>query len=109
MSILDQTAGYPPPPDSERIALEILKSTKRTYNMMVQAFNEGSKNFWNNPNASPQEIVDSLGSNAAEVFQLHSKLGQLLSEVKPEAISEGLSHVGNFIYGDDGSITIMEN
>ena len=36
-------------------------------------------------------------------------LGQLIGNVKPEAISEGLSLVGQFTINEDGTVTIIES
>jgi hypothetical protein len=73
---------------------------------MVVAFNQGSKQFWNNPQASPSQIASALGTDAKEVFELHAKLGALLVQVRPEAIQEGLALVGQFTYNEDGTVTI---
>ena len=73
---------------------------------MVSAFNDGSVFFWTNSEATPQEIADELGTDAKEVFELHGKLGTLLSEIDPSAIASGLAVVGSFTYNEDGTITI---
>lgn len=108
MSILDNS------PNNEivlstQIANRIINQTKQTFNNMASAFNEGSKMFWQNPRGvSPQDIANALGTNAKEIFELHYKLGQLISEIKPEAISTGLSIIGQFTMNDDGTVTILE-
>ena len=56
---------------------------------------------------TPDEIAAALGTNAQEVFALHYKLGQLIGSVKPEAIAEGFSLVGEFTYNEDGSVTVV--
>ena len=64
--------------------------------------------FWQNPQGlTPDEIAAALGTNAQEVFALHYKLGQLIGSVKPEAIAEGFSLVGEFTYNEDGSVTVV--
>lgn len=106
MSILDNNVSNPVPPAN--IAADRLKGiTVSTFQQMVMAFNMGSQLFWRNNEASPQQIADALGNNAAEVFELHYKLGQLISSVKPEAIAEGAGLVGNFTMNEDGTVTIL--
>lgn len=107
MSILDGNSTPDPVPAATRVANQLVNTTVRTYQMMVDAFNRGSTMFWaNSQGLTPTEIADALGTNGQEVFQLHYALGQLIGSVKPEAIAEGASLVGEFSYNEDGSISI---
>jgi hypothetical protein len=107
MSILDKNIDMQPDPVQES-ANRLIMMTKHTFNQMVNRFNEGSRIFWENPRGvSPEAIAEKLGSDAAEVFMLHYKLGHLISEVKPEAISYGLSVIGNFTMNEDGTVTVI--
>jgi hypothetical protein len=105
MSILDNIS-VPQLSESQIIANNLKGSTKMTFQMMVNAFNAGAINFWNNPKSTPAEIANALGTDAREVFQLHYALGQLIASVKPEAISQGLSLIGQFTMNEDGTVTI---
>ena len=105
MSVLNQEITMEDP-KSERAAKELLFSTKRTYEGMVMSFNRGSMNFWNLSPEDRQGVLDILGTNAREVFELHGKLGALLAEINPEKIQEGLAVVGAFTYNEDGTITL---
>lgn len=96
-------------PAGERAANRLKMLTRQTYYQMVNAFNQGSTIFWNNPmGATPQEIADALGSDAKEIFELHAKLGALLATVKPDSIAEGASIVGQFTLNDNGTVTIIQ-
>lgn len=106
MSILNN--NQPELSNSEIIANTLKNATIETFNLMVNSFNNGSKNFWSNPQATPSEIAIALGTDAKEVFELHYALGQLISSVKPEAISEGWSLIGQFIMNEDGTVTVLE-
>lgn len=111
MSILDPNININinNQPVSEQAAKRLINQTRNTFNQMVQAFNEGAKTFWSNPRgATPTEVATGLGTNAAEVFRLHYALGQLISSVKPEAIQEGLSVIGQFTINEDGTVTVQE-
>jgi hypothetical protein len=111
MSILDNNNNSASVVPSAQIAANRLKMlTRQTYQQMVQAFNQGAKIFWQNPNGIiPADIAAELGNDAKEVFELHYKLGQLISSVKPEAIADGASLVGNFTMNDDGTVTINQS
>lgn len=75
---------------------------------MVNSFNNGSNNFWNNPMIPPSAIADALGTNAGEVFRLHYALGSLINQIKPQSIAYGLSKIGQFTINQDGTVTIIE-
>ena len=106
MSILDD--AQPIINDAELIANNIKGSAKNLFQMMVNNFNHGSKNFWNNPQATPTQIATALGTDAKEVFELHYALGQLINSIKPESIQEGWDVIGQFTMNEDGTVTIIE-
>lgn len=107
MSILDGSPNTQPPP-GDQAAERLKRIAKNTYDQMVMAFNDGSEIFWaNRMGATPEEVGAALGADAREIFALHAKLGQLIGEVKPEAIAHGLSLVGDFTINEDGTITIV--
>ena len=107
MSILDNSP-VPQLSESQIISNNLKGSTKMTFQMMVNAFNAGAINFWDNAKATPSEIALALDTDAREVFELHYALGQLIASVKPEAISEGLSLIGQFTMNEDGTVTVIE-
>lgn len=104
MSILDQNIQTT---EAVVIANNIKATARQTFNYIVNAFNMGSRNFWDNPNATPAEISQALGTDAKEVFLLHYALGQLIVNIKPEAINQGLSVIGQFTMNEDGTVTIL--
>jgi hypothetical protein len=109
MSILDNDNGQNRPmvPPAKMAANRLINQARNTYQQMVQAFNQGSRMFWaNDMGASPVEIAAELGTNAKEVFELHHKLGLLIASVKPEAVAEGASLVGDFTMNEDGTVTV---
>lgn len=111
MSILDNNNNAPNSAPTAKVAANrLIQMTRQTYQQMVRSFNQGSKVFWDNGMGfSPQEIAQELGTDAKEVFELHGKLGQLIASIKPEAIAEGTSLVGNFVVNEDGTVTIPES
>lgn len=108
MSILDRDPSNDQPPPASQAAERLIRMTKNTYDQMVMAFNHGSEVFWSNRmGATPEEVAAALGSDAKEVFYLHARLGELIGLVKPEAIAEGLSVVGEFTMNEDGTVTVL--
>lgn len=107
MGVLNNNVPRPNTPPAALAANRLKMLTRQTYQQMVQAFNQGAKIFWQNPTGVlPSEIATELGTDAKEIFELHAKLGALLASVKPEAISDSSSIVGNFTMNDNGTITI---
>ena len=105
MSMLENDMSFQDP-ESKRVAKDLIFTTRRTYQSMVHAFNQGSRTFWGASPEVQQAALDFMGTNAAEVFQLHGKLGALIAEINPDDIQEGLSIVGAFTYNEDGTVTL---
>ena len=105
MSILNPLPNEPIT-NAQRIANSLKQQARNAFRSLVGVYTTGSKSFWQNPAATPQEIAAALGTDGAELFQLHAKIGQLLADVKPDSVAEGLSVVGQFSINEDGVITI---
>jgi hypothetical protein len=104
MSILDSN-NYKPSVDSISQGLKIEASS--LFNVIVSTYINGTSSFWNNPYYTPVEMATALGNDAKEMFELHYKLGQLINSIKPEAILEINSHIGNFTLNEDGTVTVI--
>lgn len=108
MSILDEINAPTVDPAVE-VAEQLKEHLKQTYRYVVAAFTEGAELFWANPQGIPaQDIAAALGTSGQEIFALHGQLGQFIASVKPDAVVEGLSFVGQFEYNADGSVTVVE-
>lgn len=105
---LDLTSN-PTPTSPDQIAQALRVQARNIYRNMVLAFNRGSKMFWQNPNATPQQIALALGTDGKELFELHYKLGQLLISVDQNQINEGLSVIGQFDMNPDGTVSVLDN
>lgn len=106
MSILERSNQPVEPAPAERVARDMVRQTKEIYDGLVGAFNEGAKNFWQHPRATPQDIAAALGTDAKEVFELHAKIGAFIASINPGAIAPGQAVVGQFSYNADGSVTV---
>ena len=107
MSILD---GNVQPNLAEQSAKQIINQARQTFHQITDSFNDGTVLFWSNPyGLKPSEIAEALGPNAVEVFKLHYALGQFIASIKPEAIYNSLSLVGQFTMNEDGTVTVIES
>lgn len=90
------------------VASDIIRVFKQLYNHMIEEYRHGTNLYWRNSKATPQEIADVFGTDAAEIFQNHYALGQLLASINPEEVAEINQAVGNFTINEDGTVTITE-
>ena len=89
-------------------ANSLVRITRNTFSKILNAYSNGVQTFWNNPRATPQEIADSLGTDASEIFSLHYKLGQLIASVDPSLLEQTANLIGNFTQNEDGTVTIIQ-
>jgi hypothetical protein len=97
----------PIPTEPQEIAESLKTQAKSIYNNMVNTFNRGSKMFWSSPSATPVEIAAALGNDGKQLFELHYKLGQLISTVNPMDIAQGSTVIGQFTMNEDGTVTVL--
>lgn len=63
------------------IADNIVNVTRTTFNDLVSVQRRGIDLVWNNPNFTPQEILNTLGDRAPAVFDLHRELSEFITNV----------------------------
>jgi hypothetical protein len=110
MSILNRQQANPEQiPPAKRIANRLRMQTVQSYQNLLSLHEDGIKSFWNNPNATPQEIAVELGTDAAEVFSIHYKLGEFLTQFNADKVNEARALIGQFTQNEDGSVTILNS
>lgn len=82
--------------ERNRIGLDTLKMS------LKQSF----FTLWNNPNASPQDILNVFGTNAYKLFQTSRDTIALIKTLDPEW--EAPVSPKEFTVNPDGSVTIIE-
>lgn len=93
--------------EANQAAQNIIGQLQGMFIRNKRAFEHTSETFWANPNVTPQQIADVLGTNAGGIFALHAKLGELLAMVDPTSVEHGLSFVGEFTTNEDGTVTVI--
>jgi hypothetical protein len=63
--------------------------------------------FWNNEDATPQEICDLFGNNAYKLFENYGLIVQLILTLKPDTILP--TPPNQFTINPDGTVTIIPN
>lgn len=87
-------------------ASDIKRSAVATYQHLVAVFITGARLFWRHPACTPAEIAAALGTDGVEVFRLHGMIGQILHSIDPASIAEAAALVGQFTYGEDGTVSV---
>lgn len=122
MAILaDNKLEQPPTPTPEQLEViknlrlkmtksNILELTRDTFNRLVNVQRKGIDMVWNNPNLTPQEVVDVLGEDAVKVFQFHGILTTFIQQLATSAnVTVDLKAPTNAFSVASGSIVISNN
>jgi len=88
----------------------ILELTRETFNRLVNIQRKGIDMVWNNPNLTPQEIVDALGNDAVKVFEFHGNLTTFIQQLATSAnVAVDLKTPTNAFSVVSGNIVISNN
>lgn len=112
MGLLDNTI-QPSPPTREQILSfirdRILRTAVTSFKTISEIQKTGIDLVWNNPQFTPQEIVDALGEDAIKIFQYHGELTDYLTSI---AALDGVEYVpakpSNAFSVVDGKIVISD-
>ena len=112
MSILNQSHIQQVEP-AVRAARNVKQSTSQLANSLVSNWIQGFDKIWNNPRATPEEILAELGTDAGEVMELSTELVTFLASVLPTrlpdewaAIQTKLSEKPATTTNPDGTVSI---
>ena len=110
MSIIDQGANagqkeLTKEQKQERTAMQIAKKSYETYAALIGTYKDLQQKVWNNPSGlTPQEVFDSLGTNAGELFTLSALLVQTVNSVKPNTLNPAQPY--EYTINEDGTVTV---
>jgi hypothetical protein len=114
MTILNQTHSDPVIP-AKRAATRVKRSTAQLGQTIIQSWEQGFDIIWNNPRATPAEVLAELGTDAVECFDLSNAIVALLADVLPDRLDEDWERIQGKIAAmpartrhDDGSVTIED-
>jgi hypothetical protein len=84
--------------------------SKQTFKYLLEVQKNGVRAVWNQPNLTPQEVIDELGSDALKIFQFHGGLTDYIESVAAvEGIDIKLSYPTNtFTIDQQGKITVTD-
>jgi hypothetical protein len=112
MSILKQNHSDPVSP-ALRATTQIKNRAARLAETIIREWEHGFDALWNNPQATPAEILAELGTDAVEVFELSSVTCQFMAAILSGRLDEKLADIQAKIaekpattVHEDGSVTI---
>jgi hypothetical protein len=91
---------------AQKIAVSLDAHANKTLDRMVWSYNQAMRDFWNNEEATPQEISDVWGTGAAARFIANGRLRAAINSIAPGASAEGDALQGTFTINADGTVTI---
>jgi hypothetical protein len=91
----------------DRAAAQVLGLSNQMYNQMVRKYTKAYDLVWNNPNATPDKIVASMGTNAVKIFESSAAMGQLLKNAGAD-VPTTMPTGWNFQANPDGSVTLTK-
>jgi len=111
MSILNQTT--PQVNRSEQAVKQIKMGAARGTNQLIRNWETSWDLIWNNPHATPEEVLAELGTDAAEAFEISTALIGLMSALLPTKLPDEWARIQAKVAAkpattthDDGTITI---
>lgn len=112
MSLL-QPKQKNPPTKEERLGLvcdRLRNMVLDCYKELVSIQNRGIDEIWNNPQFTPQEIMDALGADGIKMFQFHGVLTDIIAQLAAnEGVAPSLKLPKKAFTVEAGKIKILED
>lgn len=91
----------------QRTALAIRNSVQMLFAQMVNNYTQNHTLVWANPDGlTPQEVCDSLGGNATQLFGLASVLVDTVNHAAPGTLTAGVPDGVTVTPNQDGTVKI---
>ncbi len=88
-------------------AVKVLKNgATGWYRKSINRYEQALEVFWKNPEATPQQVSDKLGSSAADLFAYIGALRTFILTVNPNAQLTPPNSLGTWTVNPDGTVTI---
>lgn len=91
-----------------KVSSQIARDVEHVHQFLIARYNHIMKTFWKHPRLTPQQVSDSLGTEAVELFLLGGKLTEMIISITPESASELEVPLYPYTINEDGSVTIPE-
>jgi hypothetical protein len=89
----------------KEVSANLVREIQGTYENLVRKYNDIMDRFWKHPKLTPQEVADSLGTDAVSLFNYGGALCTLIMSINPE--EKRLMEPKNaFTINQDGTVSI---
>lgn len=102
MPILNDITPLTP---AQEMANTLKGITAGQFRTLLQSWIDGMQLLWGNPD-NTADILEALGTEAAELFQLSANTVQFLETLKPGCTTASLSMMRPFTVHQDGTVTL---
>jgi hypothetical protein len=110
MALLDQKIPELTTAEKQiRVAQRIKQSAAQSYKVLCQIQKEGIRTVWNNPQGlTPQEVLDSIGTDAGKIFAFHGHLTETIVNIASlDGVAPDIAlPTKEFKVNEDGTITV---
>ena len=90
----------------EKHKADIIKKNNKLYNRMKREHQTLFNMIWSDELLSPQEVLDSFGTDAVDLFTFSSKIQELLEQVDSSYVA--LVPPMPYVINEDGSVSVGE-
>ena len=106
MGLLDTIQPAPTKEELQKACAQYIRgNTFMGVQNLCQVFTDLWERLWSNPDGlTPQEVCDSLGKDASQLFQLAQEVQTMISALNPGAIPMVAPY--KYTINPDGSVTI---
>jgi hypothetical protein len=105
MSLLNRTPINPQPlSEAERAAKRLRHAPAQLFQTVLSLWGGGVQLLWNSEN--PQAILDDLGLDAKELFELSSKTAIFLESLQPGCTADKVALIRAHTVHEDGTVTV---
>lgn len=112
MTIIGNNRQDPVAP-AQRIATRIINQTGRSAEQLIRQWERSFDALYNNPQATPEEILEAMGTDAAEVFELSAAMVGMMTAILPGKLDEEWARIQAKIAAkpattahEDGTVTV---
>ena len=93
---------------AQDVANKVVGGAMQLRMIMKQQYLQAYNKVWNNKNATPDQVVAQMGSNAQAVFALSAQLASLLVAAGVSGIPTAMPTGWNYTAGASGTVTLTK-
>ena len=94
-------------PAAQSVADQVLNNANQLFQMITQFYNVNYNLVWDNPAASPPDILAAMGVNAASLFNATGELGAYLNSLGAGVPASYPTDKWTVTFNADGSATCV--